>query len=131
MIGFTDRLVRRRRRYPAVRRTSYEAQEVRFKIAVLSVLRVSTGPFPLPYGSNAASPHVVTAPLGGELCRGEHFARAVFREDSLMARFVTRLLFLRPLALTVVVFVLIRPAYSQVLSIDDTTTPQTPGVGHD
>ena len=48
-----------------------------------------------------------------------------------MAHFVTRSSFLRLLALSLVVFVLARPAHSQVLSIDDTTTPQTPGVGHD
>src|SRR6266446_3912648 len=48
-----------------------------------------------------------------------------------MARFITRLFLLRTLVLSLVVFVLVRPAYSQVLSIDDTTTPQTPGVGHD
>ncbi len=48
-----------------------------------------------------------------------------------MARFITRLFLLRTLVLSLMVFVLVRPAYSQVLSIDDTTSPQTPGVGHD
>jgi hypothetical protein len=48
-----------------------------------------------------------------------------------MARFVAVLSLIRPFDAICVVIVLAATAHTQIRNLDDTTTPPTPGVGHD